>query len=102
MPKSLNLQYIFAPLAKEDLLNISLKGLEEWGADQAASYVAKIDDCLGMIANNPSIGTKRDELFTEAYSFPIGKHTIIYRQRDSFIEVSRILHQRMDVNRYFS
>lgn len=100
MPK--NLSYSLTPLADADMLNILLKGVEEWGVDQAASYAHKIHGTLHNLAENPDIGKKRDDIRSDLHSFPVGSHTVIYRHNGIEVEVVRVLHQRMDVNLYFT
>lgn len=51
---------------------------------------------MKMLAANSSLGKLREELFTEAKSFPAGKHIIFYKPCDDGIEIARVLHQRMD------
>lgn len=88
--------YTLSELADEDIQEIAAKTLTTWGFEQARIYIENIHKAMLMLADNPSLGKSRKELFTEAKSFPVGKHIVFYKRCDGGIEVARILHQHMD------
>jgi toxin ParE1/3/4 len=93
--------YIISTLAEEDLLNIFLISIEGWGIDKAHKYSKTLEEAFIMLSKHPDLGKERKDLFSGALSFPVGSHIIFYRKKDSQIEISRILHQRMDFQRNF-
>jgi toxin ParE1/3/4 len=98
MPK----EYKFSLQAKQDLLDIFLYGIENWGQQQADNYANELSHCFELLAKNPDIGLNRPELYKNIKSFTIASHVIFYRKTDSIIEISTILHQKIDVRIKFS
>ena len=93
--------YKLAPLADEDLANIVATTIEAWGYEQAKAYIQVIDDALKKLAQYPTIGRQRVDVYANARSFPVEKHIVFYQSCDGGIEVARILHQRMDPSKHF-
>jgi toxin ParE1/3/4 len=90
------LKYKLSPQAKQDLLDIFLFRIENWGQEQAENYANELLYCLELLAKNPEIGLKRPELHENIQSFTNGSHIIFYRKVNSIIEIATILHQKMD------
>jgi len=85
--------------AKKDLREISTNTEETWGKKQEKAYRETIRAGLRVIAKNPEIGTKREELTEGLRSFPVGQHMAYYLERKGNIEVARILHPAMDTEK---
>ena len=94
--------YTISEYAEEDLLNIFLKSIKNWGSSKALEYSQMIDEAFTQLSENPDMGKSRDELFPGALSFPVGSHLIFYRKTDNQIEIARVLHKRMDYERHFT
>ena len=94
-------RYKTSRLSEEDLLEIFLKGIEDFGIKKAQKYSQAIDKVFRELAEYPDIGKSRDELFPGALSFPVGSHIIFYRKISKQIEIARVLHKRMDYEQYF-
>jgi toxin ParE1/3/4 len=88
--------YTLSELADEDIQEIATKTLTTWGFEQARIYIETLHKTMLMLAANPSLGKSREELFTEAKSFPVGQHIVFYKRCFDGIEVARVLHQHMD------
>jgi toxin ParE1/3/4 len=89
----------FSPLAENDLEEIWRYTFETWSIEQADRYVTDILSACKAISGNPKLGRRID--VREGYlKYPVGSHFVFYRMRDHTIEVIRILHQRMDVQRH--
>jgi len=69
------------PAARADLQDIARYTETTWGRRQRDVYLTAIDAKLGALAANPKIGKPRDAV------------------RADGIEVVRVLHQRMDLQR---
>ena len=90
-------KYKLSLQAEQDLLDIFLYGIENWGPRQANNYANELLHCLELIVKNPEIGLDRSDLFEDIKSFAIASHVIFYRNVNSVIEISTILHQKMDI-----
>lgn len=74
---------------------------ERWDDDQAEEYVREIQYAVERV-DNPSIGQACDEIRPGYQKHAAGAHTLYYRiARGDVIDVVRVLHQRMDVDRHF-
>ena len=88
------------PAADSDLLEIWGYTDGRWGAEQADTYLRKIDTRMTYLGNNPKRGKKRTELPGRPMSYHEGRHVIFYRPITTGIEVIRILHDGMDFSRH--
>jgi len=92
-------QLVLSPQAEDDLTDILQYTLETWGESQLLSYGKVLDDGLQMIFDNPMIGFIRLAVSEKHRFFPTGEHLVVYRLTPTRIEISRILHGRMDIKR---
>lgn len=92
--------YHLRALARDDLEAIWHYTVEQWGAEQAESYLALLLACFGELSENPEIGRPRDEILPDLRSFPQGRHVIFYEIGSKAIEIVGIVHQSADVNRH--
>jgi len=88
-------------LAILDLAQIEDYTARTWGEAQSASYMNQFKTRLRWLSENPLLGKNRPEVGQALYSFPEGKHVIYYRANADVLEVSRILHEGMDVENQF-
>ena len=89
----------FSPLATADIDGIWDYTAENWGLDQADQYTDDIRDVCHDLANGDKNGRNVD--VSDGYlKYSVGKHFVFFRQLDSGIEVIRVLHQSMDVERH--
>jgi toxin ParE1/3/4 len=94
MPKS----YKLTNKAVDDLTKIWEYTIEEWSEKQADKYYLVLIDSCQKIADNPELGKKYFEINTELLGFKINRHIIFYRKlAGQPIEITRILHERMDL-----
>jgi toxin ParE1/3/4 len=68
-----------SPKAQQDFVDILRYTGENWGQNQLLNYRDKIDQALGAIGNNPSIGHRRDDLPETDLAYLVGSHIIAYR-----------------------
>ena len=71
-----------------------------WDVNQAEAYVLRLGHSLEVLADAPGLGLRIDKIRHGYLKFPAGSHVIFYRQSESGIEVIRILHKSMDVERH--
>jgi len=89
------------PIARSDLREISRYTDKKWGRQQRFKYLKQLKDRFYYLADNPQIGSKRDEIIGSPYSYHEGRHVIFYRTTAEGIEILRVLHDSMDFPRHF-
>lgn len=85
----------FSIRAEADLLGIGAYTLQTWGENQAIRYIDDLETCCQMLADNPALGRKCDDIRPGLRRMECGRHVVFYRQEAGGILVSRLLHQRM-------
>jgi toxin ParE1/3/4 len=91
--------YRIAPAAEADLEDIWAYTVKTWSAEQAESYHANFIDAFEGLASGAKTGRPAD--VREGYlKYAVGAHVVFYRVSSDAIEVIRVLHQRMDVNKH--
>lgn len=93
-------EFRFTPEAEEDLQGIIDYTIEQWGKAQAHKYIDGLEKLAGQLAENPSLGTDRNQLIRGLLSFPYESHTLYYLRQDYGITIIRVLHKRMDAERH--
>jgi toxin ParE1/3/4 len=94
-------RYVLSPAAQLDLEQIWDYTCDRWGDDQAENYVREIERAIQRVVQNPMIGRACDEVRAGYRRHAVGSHTLYYRlATPECIDVVRILHQRMDVDRH--
>src|SRR5689334_8449689 len=89
-------QIEFSILAQKDISDILTYTLDSWGDDQFVSYQALLDKAFAILIHNPHIGRADDRLRT----YSVGSHRIFYRTAGQTIYVMRVLHEKMNPDRY--
>lgn len=91
--------YRLSPLAEADLEEIWLYTYRNWSLEQADRYHNDIVAAFVDLAAGRTEGRPVD--IRQGYrKQAVGAHVIFYRPSGTGIEVIRILHKRMDVNRH--
>jgi toxin ParE1/3/4 len=94
-------RYVLSPAARADLEQICDYTCQRWDDDQAEEYVREIQRAIERVVDNPMIGRACDELRPGYRKHAVGSHTLYYRiVSGDVINLVRILHQRMDVDRH--
>ena len=88
-------KFTYSTSAQNDLLAIGAYTLAMWGPQQTARYLDQLEDCCGLIAQNPNMGRPWHGKPDSLRRIEQGKRVIFYWNQDSGILISRILHQRM-------
>jgi toxin ParE1/3/4 len=86
--------------AKSDLDDIWNYTQIRWGAEQADIYIDILYNRFLWLTRNPSLWRQRDDIVEGLYSYHESSHIIFFRRYDKGIEIVRILHGRMDVQRH--
>ena len=95
-------KYQLRSLVQSDLESIWLYTLEQWGVDQANSYLEGIIERFDWLAENPLLGKQRDDIKKGYYCFPEGMHLVFYIIKGGQIEIIGVLHQSMDIIEYLA
>jgi toxin ParE1/3/4 len=88
------------PLAEVDLLD-TWDFIANESLEKADSFLQKIENKLKILAENPGMGRKRDELLPGLRSFPVGSYLIFYYPINQGIEVIRVFHGARDIPSFF-
>ena len=85
--------------ARRDLAGIADYTLRAWGEKQKAKYLGVIGDRFRALRNSPGLGVAREDIAPGLRAHPAGRHIIFYREVEDAVEIVRVLHQSMDVER---
>lgn len=94
-------RYLLSPAAQADLEDIWDYTVQRWDVEQAEEYLRGLQHAIERAAANPRVGRSCDEIRPGYRKLAAGSHTLYYRlSPDRIVDVVRILHQRMDVDRH--
>lgn len=88
----------FTKSAVNDLSDIWEYTLKSWSEKQAEKYYRLIIETCAELAKKPQTRKDYSEIYPKLFGQKTSKHIIFYRFIDeSTIEITRILHERMDL-----
>ncbi len=82
--------------AANDIDDILEQSLQDFGVVQTEVYFNSLKDCLGLLADNPAMGTSIDDIRDGYRCFQHESHIIFYAIELADILIIRILHKSMD------
>lgn len=89
--------YVLSRKAEEDIIDIFLAGVEQFGLRQAERYHDQLEKCFRFLADNPLAAPERFEITPPVRIHPIGSHLVIYRvDENGDIFVIRVRHGHED------
>jgi toxin ParE1/3/4 len=94
-------QLRLTPKARADLDAIWEYTAKHWGVEQAEAYLLSLGETMKLLANQPGLGHHIDDIRDGYIKFPAASHIFLYRSQSDGIEIVRILHKSMDVERHF-
>ena len=94
-------RYRITRKAREDLLGIGEYSELQWGKKQRNRYLKSLEKRFEWLALNPRAGRLRNEIAHGYYSFPHDQHVVFYLISGQMIDIIGLLHQEMDILRYF-
>ncbi len=89
------------PRALKDLDDIADYTISRWGARQAETYLAALDERFAWLAENPGAGMMRAEIGEGYRSYRQGSHQIFYLFENDVVAIIGIPHGAMDIEAYF-
>jgi toxin ParE1/3/4 len=93
--------YALTPRARRDLSEIWDYSAVQWGTAQADRYIRLIASACDALATGRATGRSAEAIRAGYFRQIVGSHVLFYRARKrGGIEVVRILHQRMDLERH--
>ena len=95
-----NYDIVLSKHAKADLTEIKSYSNNEWGKNKSQEYLARIKSSLQNLRSHPKIGSKREDISSNLRSLNIIRHNLYYEIIENQIHIQRILHERMDPERY--
>lgn len=93
-------RYLLSPAAQLDLEQIWDYTCRRCDVEQADEYLRELQRAIELAAANPRIGqaARRSARYSKLAA---GSHILYYRVvPDGVVDVGRVLHQRMDVDRH--
>lgn len=94
-----NLTFRLSPLAEADLEEIWLYTFRQWSLEQADDYHRGIIRAIEGLASRRNVWQK-STIRNGYWKYPVGKHVVFFRNPDGFLDVIRILHEKMDMNQH--
>ncbi len=92
-------QLRLTPKARADLDAIWDHTVKHWGIEQAEAYLLSLGETMKLLANQPGLGRNIDDIWEGYFKFTAASHIFIYRFQPTAIEIIRILHKSMDMER---
>ena len=89
--------YELSAEADKDIEDIFDYTAEEFGLDQAVTYVNAFDHVFADLLDNPELGRRRPEIRQGLRSIAKESHTVFYRILKDRIRIVRILHGSRDL-----
>jgi toxin ParE1/3/4 len=98
------MRYKLSVKALEDIESIWLYTFENWSLEQADRYLNLIFDEIEYLCDYPNSGKDFSHVRKNYHCAKVKSHLIFYRlnEKQSEIEVIRVLHQRMDIENRLS
>jgi toxin ParE1/3/4 len=87
------------PKARADLDAIWDYSAQQWSVEQAEIYLTSLAQTMRLLVENPGLGTKIDHVKSGYKKFPAASHLLIFKVTATAIEIVRVLHKGMDVER---
>ncbi len=95
------MRVLLSAAARRDLSGIWTYSAKRWDEAQADRYVRQFADSFDGLARGTLKGRNAKDIRTGYFKLAVGSHLVFYRMGAAgVIEVVRILHQRMDIDRH--
>jgi len=89
--------YVLSNQAEEDIIQIFLEGVDQFGLNQAERYHDQLEKCFCFLADNPLAAPERLEISPPVRIHPTGSHLVIYRvEKNGDIFIIRVCHGHED------
>ena len=92
--------YTLSPAAQADLESIWDYTVAHWGEAQAEVYTRGIQAACEALSNGTLVSRSADNIRAAYRKAAVGSHVLYFRMQSDMVEIVRILHQSMDVERH--
>ena len=93
-------KYRLTNLAVQDLSDIWNYTFDNWSERQADNYYEQLTNAFEAIADNQQQGRNYEGILGDLFGFKVNRHIVFYRRISSeLVEITRILHERMDLKK---
>lgn len=93
-------EVVIRPRAFNDLEGIWLYTYEQWGLDQAARYLGRLNERITELAETAEQSKARDTIRPGYFSIHVGRHLVFYTFTDEIVGIERVLHDQMEFERH--
>lgn len=90
------MDYRLSRKAADDIFNLYIEGVEQFGSTQADKYHSALEETFRLLAHSPKIAREREELSPPVRIHRFQSHVIVYREEDHGILIIRVRHGRED------
>ena len=90
------MKYTLSKQAESDVKNLIRRSYLSFGFEITDKYQKGLNNCFGLLASEPSIGTSADGLHAQYHKFPYKSHVVYYKIRKKDVFIVRLLHERLD------
>ena len=99
MARRHKLELRYTDKAMADIRSIAQFTQENWGVEQRRVYLAQINDKVNMLTTTPHIGVALPGDEQRYRTLRVGSHRVLFRHIDNRLEILRVLHSNMDIER---
>ena len=93
--------FVLSPAARADIEAIWRYTAERWGTEQAERYLRLVQTACEALAEGRRIGRSAEDVRPGYHRAEVGSHILFFRRGEAGgIDIIRILHQRMDIDRH--
>jgi toxin ParE1/3/4 len=86
--------YRVSDKADEDLLNIYLYGVAQFGRPKAVEYQLSFERCFELIADNPRMGRLSATIRAGLRRHEHGSHVVLYKEHPDHVLIVTVVHVR--------
>lgn len=91
--------YKLSPAAEQDVIDIYARGLDNWGEEQADTYLGRLVSAFNTLMNNPDLG-RTVTVRVQLQQYDIDPYIIFYRKFSYGIRIARILYKNRAVEKH--
>ena len=92
--------YRLSPAAQADLESIWDYTVRHWGEAQAEDYTRNIQAACEALSKGKMVSRSAEDIRQGYRKVAVGSHVLFFRLQSGVVEIIRILHQSMDVERH--
>lgn len=93
-------RYRLSPASERDLADIWFYTANQWSVEQADSYQDQLAAAFEGLATGTKKGRRVATSRKEYLKYAVGAHIIYFREAEKEVIIVRVLHGRMDAERY--